>query len=428
MEVSTAKDFDYQGMVILGASGNIGTRLIERVTESDYPAGEQHENAELADDKNPINHQHPTKIIAIADSTRFYVDLNGIPAELLRTSEDTKTNVKNVLADLGVDHYGDLSLIPKTIRMRIDQALNPIDIDLETEITPPPVQEEHIGYVDLTDSIKTKPVYDFVTQHSQSAVVAVSKKVLGYADKAQFDAYKNSGRVELLPTVGAGMDAIAHLANYPESRESLIQVDAMVSGTNLAICKGLESEAYKRGEIELHDLVYAAWKAGDTEPYADTDIGESESDTWVKARIMAMSAGLQALPADIKAGMPFVPKDIGDRFSKDTMADYIQAIADNVNQPMRDYVEANITKTHTLRHIARIKVDAEGNEAITVGLEQVPRDSEFATSEQNVIIIKDDTETVILKKPGAGRDVTCKSIEQAFRNLVPRGLARQKVA
>jgi len=190
----------------------------------------------------------------------------------------------------------------------------------------------------------------------------------------------------------------------------------------------LESEAYQKGQVELHDLVFAAWKAGNTEPYADTDIGESESDTWVKARIMAMSAGLQALPENIKAGMPFVPKVIGEKYSKDTMTAYIQAIADHVNQPMREYVEANITKTHTLRHIARIKVNADGSEEISVGLEQVTRDSEFATSEQNVIIIQDDTETVILKKPGAGRDVTCKSIEQAFRNLVPRGLPRQKVA
>lgn len=410
------EDFNYQGMVILGASGNIGTRLIERVTECDYPDGEHHENSDLSDEKNPINHQHPTKIIAISDSTHAYVDVNGIPASLLRVTGDTRANVKSLLKERGKLHHGHLEMIAAEIKNQTENVPNS------------PVREKDIGYVDLTDSRETKALYDAVISQTSSAVVAVSKKVLGYATKAQFDHYTVGGRTEILPTVGAGSDAIAHLANYPESRESLIQVDAMVSGTNLSICKGFESEAYQNGEIELSDLIEQAWKAGDTEPYADTDVGESESDSWVKVRIMAMMAGLKALPENIKAGMPFVPKDIGAQFNKDSMEGYLQAIKDKVDAPMREYVETNINEAFTLRHIARIKVDADGTEEISVGLEQVSRDSEFATSEQNVIIIKDDTETVILKKPGAGRDVTCKSIEQAFRNLVPKGLLRQKTA
>ncbi len=427
------RDFDYQGMVILGASGNIGTRLVERVTESDYPQGEHHPNPDLLENKNPIPHKHPTKIIAISDSTKYFVNINGIAADELRNkdlvsdkiksreeyeneaeyqSTITKANVKRILAEKGTAHGGNLTAIPSEVKKQI------------LEATPPPIEEANIGYVDLTDSQNTRELYDHVINDTQSAVVAVSKKVLGYASKENFDRYKNTGRIEYLPTVGAGSDAIAHLANYPESRERLKRVEAMVSGTNLSICKGLESEEYQRGEIELSDLIEQAWKAGDTEPYADTDVGESESDTWVKARIMAMSAGLQALPENIKAGLPFVPKFIGEQFSKETMEDYLQAIREKVDQPFREEVQKLITKTRTVRHIARITFNEDGTESISVGLEQVPRDSEFATSEQNVIIIEDDTETVILKKPGAGRDVTCKSIEQAFRNLVPRGLER----
>ncbi|NCP66953.1 hypothetical protein GW756_01450 [bacterium] len=236
------EDFDYQGMVILGASGNIGTRLIERVTESDYPEGEHINNPDLANGKNPINHQHPTKIIAIADSTHYYVALEGISAEVLRASENTRVNVKNLLAEKGTPHNGDLTAISKEITFKIN-ATNEWGGGV-------PIKEAHVGYVDLTDSRETRILYNEVVNNTKSAVVAVSKKVLGYATKAEFDAYQQSGRVELLPTVGAGMDAIAHLASYPESRESLLQVDAMVSGTNLAICKGLESEAYQKGQVD----------------------------------------------------------------------------------------------------------------------------------------------------------------------------------
>lgn len=222
-------DFDSQSMVILGASGNVGTRLIERVTESDYPQGEAYHNPELPSEKNPINHQHPTKIIAISDSKRFYVNLNGIPAELLRTTEDTRANVKAILEEHGQEHGGNLESIQEEISCQIGEQEGDKKVD-----------EAHVGYVDLTDSRETEVLYSSIIECTRSSIVAVSKKVFGYATKEEFDAYLASGRVEYLPTVGAGMDAVLHLSEYPESREQLEEVAAMVSGTNLGICKGFE--------------------------------------------------------------------------------------------------------------------------------------------------------------------------------------------
>jgi homoserine dehydrogenase len=378
----------HQGLVILGASGNIGTRLIERMTDRDSLETE------------------PQKIVAIADSTHFYVNLQGLAAADLRANPDTKANVKKILAQYGEPHGGDVTLIAKEIKRLISDSKDTCTIS-----------EASLVYIDLTDSKSTKPLYEAVLNHSQSALVAVSKKVLGYANQAQFSAYIKTRRLEILPTVGAGMDALNHLLDYNTSCENLIEVSAMVSGTTLSICQGFESEAYQAGHLELSDLIETAWKNGDTEPYADTDVGESESDTWVKARIMALSAGLPALPENITSGRPFVPQSLGKKFNKQTMEAYLQALKKEVDAPMRTYVQAHLDATLTLRHMARITIDSDGNEHISVGLEPVARDSEFATSDQNVVIIKDNTETVIFKKPGAGRDVTCKSIEKACRQL-----------
>ena len=38
--VNSENDFGYQGLVLFGAPGNVGTRTIEKITEEDYPVGE----------------------------------------------------------------------------------------------------------------------------------------------------------------------------------------------------------------------------------------------------------------------------------------------------------------------------------------------------------------------------------------------------
>ena len=407
------EESSYQGMVILGASGNVGTRLVERTTEGDYPQGRAHSNPELL--HNPFPHQHPTLIIGVADSQRYYVDINGIEASMLRATEDTKANIKGVLNDLGEAHNGDLTLIVEAVQRQIVAPENAVGLS-----------GEYVGYVDLTDSVEAKAVYEQVLGETESGLVAVSKEVLGHLDRDYLWEMYETGRLQFKPTVGAGMDSVQNCLDSADGPYPITSIEAMISGTCLGLCKGLESEAYQNGKIEFSDLLREQFESGNTEPIPHKDVGEQNTDVHNKMRILGMSAYYQAKREAIHSGMPFVPQSIGDQFPrKDQVEDYLQAVAAEVDKPMRAFVEKNITQTHTIRHIGRLWLDEEGNEQMSVGLEQEPRDSEFGRSDQNVIILKDGIETRIQKKEGAGRDVTSKSVEDGFKALVPKGKKRR---
>ena len=88
----------YQGVNLIGATGDVASEYIRRATEEDYPKGEHWPNPELKPEHNPINHPHPPSSLKIYNHNVFAdFQPNFVLAMLIQNmTEKTKIRANNL--------------------------------------------------------------------------------------------------------------------------------------------------------------------------------------------------------------------------------------------------------------------------------------------------------------------------------------------
>lgn len=219
------------------------------------------------------------------------------------------------------------------------------------------------------------------------------------------DAFAKTGRHWLYnATVGAGLPVNHTVRDLRDSGDSILAISGIFSGTLSWLFLQFD------GTVPFTDLVDQAWQQGLTEPDPRVDL--SGQDVMRKLVILAREAGYDIEPNQVRVES-LVPAgaDVGsvDQFFENGEA---------LNQQMIQRLEAANEMGLVLRYVARF--DANGK--ARVGVEAVRADHPLASLLpcDNVFAIESRwyrDNPLVIRGPGAGRDVTAGAIQSDLNRL-----------
>ncbi|HEN3565910.1 TPA: bifunctional aspartate kinase/homoserine dehydrogenase II [Yersinia enterocolitica] len=219
------------------------------------------------------------------------------------------------------------------------------------------------------------------------------------------DAFSKTGRHWLYnATVGAGLPVNHTVRDLRDSGDSILAISGIFSGTLSWLFLQFD------GTVPFTELVDQAWQQGLTEPDPRVDL--SGQDVMRKLVILAREAGYDIEPNQVRVES-LVPAgaDVGsvDQFFENGEA---------LNQQMIQRLEAANEMGLVLRYVARF--DANGK--ARVGVEAVRADHPLASLLpcDNVFAIESRwyrDNPLVIRGPGAGRDVTAGAIQSDLNRL-----------
>ncbi|EKN3561885.1 TPA: bifunctional aspartate kinase/homoserine dehydrogenase II [Yersinia enterocolitica] len=219
------------------------------------------------------------------------------------------------------------------------------------------------------------------------------------------DAFAKTGRHWLYnATVGAGLPVNHTVRDLRDSGDSILAISGIFSGTLSWLFLQFD------GTVPFTELVDQAWQQGLTEPDPRVDL--SGQDVMRKLVILAREAGYDIEPNQVRVES-LVPAgaDVGsvDQFFENGEA---------LNQQMIQRLEAANEMGLVLRYVARF--DANGK--ARVGVEAVRADHPLASLLpcDNVFAIESRwyrDNPLVIRGPGAGRDVTAGAIQSDLNRL-----------
>ncbi|MGE4754813.1 bifunctional aspartate kinase/homoserine dehydrogenase II [Yersinia enterocolitica] len=219
------------------------------------------------------------------------------------------------------------------------------------------------------------------------------------------DAFAKTGRHWLYnATVGAGLPVNHTVRDLRDSGDSILAISGIFSGTLSWLFLQFD------GTVPFTELVDQAWQQGLTEPDPRVDL--SGQDVMRKLVILAREAGYDIEPNQVRVeSLVPVGADVGsvDQFFENGEA---------LNQQMIQRLEAANEMGLVLRYVARF--DANGK--ARVGVEAVRADHPLASLLpcDNVFAIESRwyrDNPLVIRGPGAGRDVTAGAIQSDLNRL-----------
>ncbi|MGP6381607.1 bifunctional aspartate kinase/homoserine dehydrogenase II [Yersinia bercovieri] len=219
------------------------------------------------------------------------------------------------------------------------------------------------------------------------------------------DAFAKTGRHWLYnATVGAGLPVNHTVRDLRDSGDSILAISGIFSGTLSWLFLQFD------GTVPFTELVDQAWQQGLTEPDPRVDL--SGQDVMRKLVILAREAGYDIEPNQVRVeSLVPVGADVGsvDQFFENGEA---------LNQQMVQRLEAANEMGLVLRYVARF--DANGK--ARVGVEAVRADHPLASLLpcDNVFAIESRwyrDNPLVIRGPGAGRDVTAGAIQSDLNRL-----------
>lgn len=236
-----------------------------------------------------------------------------------------------------------------------------------------------------------------------------ANKVAGSSDSAHWrqlrDAFSRTGRHWLYnATVGAGLPINYTVRDLRESGDSILSISGIFSGTLSWLFLQYD------GSVPFTELVDQAWQQGLTEPDPRVDL--SGLDVMRKLVILAREAGYDIEPHQVRVES-LVPENCTDE-----SVDHFFENADALNDQMLQRYEAANEAGLVLRYVARF--DASGK--ARVGVEAVRPEHPLASLLpcDNVFAIESRwyrDNPLIIRGPGAGRDVTAGAIQSDLNRL-----------
>lgn len=226
-------------------------------------------------------------------------------------------------------------------------------------------------------------------------VVLANKRPLS-ADYEHFAALTEHGATRYETTVGAGLPVIATLQGLLDSGDSLLRIEAAMSGTLGYLCAELEA-----GQ-PLSVALRAAHSLGYTEPDPRDDL--SGADVARKALILARTCGLAWQATQVTAE-PWFPPALA-AVGRD---EFMQRL-EELDEPFAARVEAARAAGGALRYVATISP-----EGASVGLQVVPAEHPLAglRGPDNLFSFATTRyaeRPVVVRGPGAGLAVTAAGV------------------
>jgi homoserine dehydrogenase len=248
--------------------------------------------------------------------------------------------------------------------------------------------------VDTTAAVGNEVHLARVVAGWQRAVLA-NKKPLS-ASWYHFTALTTSGTTRYEATVGAGLPVISTLQGLLDSGDSLVKIEAAMSGTLGYLCSELEAGT------PLSTAVRAAHRLGYTEPDPRDDL--SGADVARKALILARTCGLPWELDSIPAEPWFSPElaDVG--------RDEFMARLEELDAPFAARVAEARAQGAALRYVATISPAGA-----SVGLRMVPAEHPLASLRGPDNLFSFTTtryaeRPLVVRGPGAGQAVTAAGV------------------
>lgn len=219
------------------------------------------------------------------------------------------------------------------------------------------------------------------------------------------DAFAKTGRHWLYnATVGAGLPINHTVRDLRDSGDTILSLSGIFSGTLSWLFLQFD------GSVPFSELVEQAWQQGLTEPDPRVDL--SGQDVMRKLVILAREAGYDIEPDHVR--VESLVSEGAEMGSVDNFFEHAQTL----NYQMLQRLEAAREMGLVLRYVARF--DANGK--ARVGVEEVCDDHPLASLLpcDNLFAIESRwyrDNPLIIRGPGAGRDVTAGAIQSDLNRL-----------
>jgi len=351
------------GVVLLGA-GNIGRCWLELFSQ---------QQAVLA---QRFNVKLP--LVAVVGSSRALIDFSGInpanSAQLYQQSSQplAKDELLGALADHGLDEL--------------------IMLDITADQT-------------LSDS------YSDILANSYHLISA--NKLAGSSESKNYDQIKatalsNNSKWLYNASVGAGLPVLHAINDLRQSGDQIKSISGVFSGTLSWLF-----EHYDDSE-PFSSLLLRARDVGITEPDPRDDL--SGKDKQRKLLILAREAGCELELADIEL-RSMVPEQL----AQVSLNEFISR-ASELDSVVSSLYQAAKAKNCVIRYVAKLEI-AQGQLHASVGLEQLSNEHPCATltPSDNIFVMTSkwyQDNPLIIRGPGAGREVTAAAVQSDLFNLV----------
>ncbi|CAH0541731.1 bifunctional aspartate kinase/homoserine dehydrogenase II [Vibrio marisflavi] len=205
-------------------------------------------------------------------------------------------------------------------------------------------------------------------------------------------------------TVGAGLPINYTVRDLKESGDEIIALSGIFSGTLSWLFQQYD------GSVPFSELVDLAWQQGLTEPDPRADL--DGSDVMRKLVILAREAGLSIEPEQVKVES-LVPNEL-----KSLTLDEFLDKAQLLSEQLQERLERAQQQGKVLRYVARLDKDGTA----TVGVEALYKEHALANLLpcDNIFAIESKwykDNPLVIKGPGAGRDVTAGAIQSDLNRL-----------
>ena len=255
------------------------------------------------------------------------------------------------------------------------------------------LQDDYNGEVIIADCTSSENVVDNYIEWASLGfhIVTPNKK----ANTRELKFYKNLKNQNIKyyyeTTVGAGLPVINSLQSLIETGDSIIEVEAVLSGTLSYIFNNLKTEKFS-------DIVNQAYNAGYTEPDPRDDL--SGMDVARKALIISREMGLSFELSDITIESLF-PQELNNL----SIPDFLNEISKKDDEISKLKKENN-----KLAYIANIST-----KGININLKNVDASNPFysLSGTDNMVVIKSNrynNNPLVIKGPGAGVEVTAAGV------------------
>jgi homoserine dehydrogenase len=349
----------FQNVFILGASGQVGTEVVKQI---------------WAVDGVNRGHQNPTRIVGIANSTRFQLSPGGIMMPEVITRDSMRSLLSEENRTQSYDSHQQILEAVRTMGM-----------------------EWEIVFVDVTADGQT--MIDFhkdVIRSTTNRIVTANKKPAA-ADMGTFKAITgNPQRYGYNTTVMAWAGTVPYLQNIHWLSETLELVEGTFSGTLAYVCSELE-----KWEKNFSQIVREARDLGYTEPHPIDDL--NGEDVRRKLLILLRSAGVHIEEEEVELSGLVDPKTY-EGMSADEFLDAIKSEDIRIAQEVQDALSRWLVP----RYIASYG-DKNGKMQASVWLQYVAKNSELWNLKwtANKVLVNTSVQTPlwstphIIQSPGA---------------------------
>ncbi|MEK7545237.1 MAG: hypothetical protein AAB551_03855 [Patescibacteria group bacterium] len=368
-----------QNIAIIGATGNVGRKLIAQVARDDVP--------ELG------IHRNPTVVVALADSKHLAINPGGFPREFLERFSQTRLEVGTLGAAIAHGEEGVQSLLGRMGSLGFGKDLIYVDTTAATDVA----TQLHVKIIEET----------------QSGIVTANKNPVA---RSSYDEYRrltnDQRRYRYSATAMAGLGAVPWLAERHIIQDKIDEMNASLSGT-----LGFITDALSRG-IPLSEAIKDARSKNYTEPDYRDDL--NGVDVARKLVILAREAGYEVNFEDIEID-PFLPKEYLEMPDPE---ECLKRIRLELDEKMSDRYRVASERGTTLKYLAHFGLE-NGKPVLKVGLQKVEAGSAFGslkgTSNRIEVITGMYTKEkpYRLEGPGAGTDITASVVRRDLVNMQP---------